>query len=334
VIDDQAAPAGELVCPACRVPVCALEESLSCPGCGRSFPIVEGLPDLRLNSDRYLSLEEDRAKARRLADLAESCNALELAEAYYTMTADVDARRRALFLAHLARAEDRGAALAAIVPKVGRVLEVGCGSGGLVTAMAGAGASIVGVDIAMRWLVVARQRLADRRLQAPLVAASAEALPWPDKTFDTVVADSVIEHLDNPATALSECARVLRPGGRLVLWSPNRFSIFTDPHVGLWGVGWLPQGCARAYVRWRRGCDWPLRLLSARSARRIVAAAGFEQIQIEPPRLSMNLEHVRDLSKRILMRLYHRARCMPGMRDLVTRFGPLWQLTAIRKGAA
>ena len=78
-------------------------------------------------------------------------------------------------------------------------------------------------------------------MTAPLVAASADRLPWPDASFATVVADSVIEHCDDPLAAIRELRRVLRPGGRLVLWSPNRFAPVVDPHVRLWGVGYLPR---------------------------------------------------------------------------------------------
>src|SRR5438445_244146 len=82
---------------------------------------------------------------------------------------------------------------------------------------------IEGFDIAARWLVVACRRLEDHGLSVPLTAASAECLPFADATFGTVVGDSLIEHCDDPQAALREWLRVLRPGGRLILWSPNRF---------------------------------------------------------------------------------------------------------------
>ena len=107
------------------------------------------------------------------------------------------------------------------------------------------------MDIASRWLVVARRRLNDRGLFSPLLAADAESLPWPAASFDIVVADSVIEHLERPDLALAEIHRVLRPGGVFAAWSPNRLSLTPDPHVGLWGVGWLPKAFRSTYVKAR-----------------------------------------------------------------------------------
>jgi SAM-dependent methyltransferase len=310
-----------------------LEESWQCSGCGQPFPRVAGLPDLRLHSDRYLSLGADRAKALLLADRARVTDHFGLARAYYVLTADVDPVRRRAYLAHLERAEARGRAMLRLLPRTGRVLEVGCGSGGFLAAAASAGREIVGVDIALRWLVIAERRLSDRGLQVPLFGATAERLPWPDATFGAVVADSVLEHLTDFHSALKEWARVLRPGGSLVLWSPNRFSMAPDPHVGLWGVGWLPETLASKWVRRVRGCEWTVRPLSAQRARLLAAQAGFESIAIAAPRLGRELARGATHHEAMAIRLHDRARRLPVASGLLRRFGPLWQLTALRRPA-
>ncbi len=229
------------MCPACRGCLAATDgEGHLCPYCGRAFPEVAGLPDLRLESDRYLDLESERAKAERLCAIEPTTDVMGLSAAYYAMCDDI-ADRCGRFLRHIADAEARGEALAERLPSTGRILEVGCGTGGLLVAAARKGRVIEGVDIASRWLIAARRRLSDHGLSVPLLAASAERLPWADGRFEAVVADSVLEHLDDPARALREWARVLRPGGRLIVWSPNRYTLTTDPHVGLWGLGWLPR---------------------------------------------------------------------------------------------
>ncbi len=136
--------AARLACPACRWPV----EGGSCPGCGRTFPTVAGLPDYRLGSDRYLDLGAERAKAERLARIAEGTDLEGVARAYYAITPDVDPPRCARYLAHILGAEARGEALAEGLVDDGPILEVGCGTGGLLASASRRGLAIEGVDIA------------------------------------------------------------------------------------------------------------------------------------------------------------------------------------------
>ncbi len=299
----------ERVCPACRGALLGR----SCIDCGRDFPEVAGLPDLRIASDRFLDLRGERAKAERLARIAPSVDLKGLAEAYYAMTPDVEPRRRGFYLNHILGAEARGSALAALLPRSGRTLEVGCGTGGLLASAARLGLEIEGVDIALRWLVVARRRLDDRGLSVPLVAASAERLPYADASFDCVVADSLLEHLDDPASAVVEWARVLRPGGMVLVWSPNRYALTVDPHVRLWGLGWLPRSWMPAYVRMRRGGAWPPPCLSPGEARRMAMEAGFDSIEVEPPGIPEAWARSRPASQRRLIGLYDRARTLAGI---------------------
>ena len=317
-------------CPSCRA---ALHEG-RCGGCGRDFPSIEGLPDLRLTSDRFLDLANERAKAARLARLAPGLDLKGLAEAYYAMTPDVDPRRRRFYLDHILGAIARGEVLAALLPRKGKTLEVGCGTGGLLAAATARGLDIEGTDIALRWLVVARRRLDDLGRSCRLVAASADRLPYPDASFDALVADSVLEHTDDPGAAVAEWARVLKPGGTLLTWSPNRFTLAVDPHVRLWGLGYLPRHWMPAYVRWRRGGAWPPRCLSAGEARRMARSARFEDIQVEPPAIPDSWAEGRSKWERALIRGYSLARRVGPSRSVLRGFGPLWQLRATRGGAA
>ncbi len=320
----------ERVCPACREPLA----DWSCVACGRDYPEVAGLPDCRIASDRFLDLASERAKAERLDRLAPGLDLEGLAEAYYAMTADVEPRRRGFYLAHILGAEARGSALAALLPRTGKILELGCGTGGLLAAAARRGLTIEGVDIALRWLVVARRRLDDLGLTVPLVAAEAEHLPYPDASFDAVVVDSLLEHVDDPWLVLREASRVLRPGGSLLIWSPNRYSLMIDPHVRLWGLGWIPRRWMSAYVRFRRGGAWPPTCLSVAEAHRLAANAGFESISIEPPEIPASWASSRPRNQQSLIKAYAMASRFGPMRVCLRALGPLWQLRAIRGGPA
>ncbi len=99
------------------------------------------------------------------------------------------------------------------------VLEVGCGTGTLLADMAAAGYTCTAVDRSPAMLRATRARL--RRLKMPLARATVRAadvrhLPFADASFDAVVSTFPTEYIYDPAAA-REIARVLRPGGRLIV---------------------------------------------------------------------------------------------------------------------
>ena len=115
-------------------------------------------------------------------------------------------------------------------PRAGEhVLDVGCGTGALLAAAlpsvgevpAGAVSDErpvrfagFGIDLTVEMLQVARGRLGPA---VPLVAADALALPFRDEAFDSVLSVSALHYWPDPVAGVAECARVLRPGGRLVI---------------------------------------------------------------------------------------------------------------------
>jgi ubiquinone/menaquinone biosynthesis C-methylase UbiE len=94
-----------------------------------------------------------------------------------------------------------------------RVLEIGAGIGADFTRFLQAGARIAGLDISFRSLRLARRNAALAGADAPLVQADAESIPFAASSFDLVYAWGVLHHTSNPARALAEIHRVLKPGG-------------------------------------------------------------------------------------------------------------------------
>jgi len=92
-----------------------------------------------------------------------------------------------------------------------KVLDLCSGTGLVAAAAALRGAASIGVDFSSAMLAEARRAYPYLRFDE----GDAEALPYPDRSFDTVVANLGIHHVSRPGTAIAEALRVLRPGGRL-----------------------------------------------------------------------------------------------------------------------
>ncbi|HEY7630432.1 MAG TPA: methyltransferase domain-containing protein [Thermoleophilaceae bacterium] len=102
---------------------------------------------------------------------------------------------------------------AALVRGGGRLLDVASGPGYVAARAAERGAEVVGVDMADAMLALARASYPEIEFRH----ADAEALPFPDGSFDAVVANFLVLHLGRPEQVISEFARVIAPGGRLAL---------------------------------------------------------------------------------------------------------------------
>jgi ubiquinone/menaquinone biosynthesis C-methylase UbiE len=94
------------------------------------------------------------------------------------------------------------------------IAELGCGHTSTITAGAGACRLVVGMDLSPK---VAESRGVDCRLRGDLYE-----LPFADKSIDLAILRYVVEHLVRPEAALREVARVLRPGAKVLLLTPNR----------------------------------------------------------------------------------------------------------------
>jgi len=105
-----------------------------------------------------------------------------------------------------------------------RLLDAGCGDGVVSVRLAQSGADVTGLDNEPRVLVVARCRARNAGLRVSFLDGAVQALPPEDCSFDIVVAVTVLCFVADPERALREMARVLRPGGRLVIGELGRYS--------------------------------------------------------------------------------------------------------------
>jgi SAM-dependent methyltransferase len=319
------------VCPACRMPLNAAPAHWHCGTCGRDYPILFGIPDFRLGPDRYLSLDDERAKAARLHKFADDHSFAETLDEYYRMTDDVPPDMARRFAAYVHAGEARGdLALERLAPASGPLLDVGCGAGGLLVAAARRGQDATGADIALRWLVIAQKRLNEAGLSAELVCADVHALPFDVAGFERIAATDLFDHLaDQPAAARS-LRRQLAPNGRLFVTGTNRFCLTPHPLAGLWGVGVLPRRLRSRYVIWRRGID-TLRhanLTSPWELGAVLRRAGLEKLTVSP--ISVPRIQVSDQSWRqnTIIRLYTHMRRLPLIRPLMVAIGPAFEVSA------
>jgi SAM-dependent methyltransferase len=136
------------------------------------------------------------------------------------------------------------------------VLDVACGTGSWLSELADRGGSVAGIDISMRAVEAARERLPD----ADLRQGTAEHLPFEDRRFDLVTCMGSLEHFLDQPTALAEMHRVAKPGGQLLVLVPN--AGFLTRRLGLY------KGTNQVAVREtvRPLADWE----------RMIESAGFE----------------------------------------------------------
>jgi ubiquinone/menaquinone biosynthesis C-methylase UbiE len=144
-------------------------------------------------------------------------------------------------------------ALAELRPAPGdRFLDVACGAGALVVEVAPGVERAVGVDLSEGMLALARARLAGAEAELPnveLVQAPSDALPFDDASFTALACTTALHHFPDPQRSIDEMARVLAPGGRLVLGDAARDLVTTKV------VDFLQRRFEKGHVGLQRRCD-------------------------------------------------------------------------------
>lgn len=196
----------------------------------------------------------------------------------------------------------------------GRILDDGCGVGEYLAHLEPRARQAHGVEFDSERARAARSRAK----VASVVRGSAERLPYADGAFDLALSHEVLEHIGNDRAAVEEIVRVLRPGGRLVVFVPNRAYPF-ETHGVYWRgryvfgniplVNYLPRGLrnrlaphVRAYAAsdlQRLFSGLPVRLVS-----RTVIFGAYDNVIARSPRLGRVLRRALQALERTPLRAF------------------------------
>ena len=180
-----------------------------------------------------------------------------------------------------------------------RVLENGCGIGVYIEKLRPLARAVFGLDYDFERVAEGAQRM---KLPSVLICAASEQLPYPDNCFDLILSNEVIEHVNDDRAAVVEMVRVIRPGGRIALFCPNRWYP-VETHGIYWRgeyrfgniplVNYLPDGLRNKFAP-------HVRAYTARGLRRLFAG--------------------------LPVRLVTRTRIFGGYDNLIARFGSFGKL--------
>lgn len=193
-----------------------------------------------------------------------------------------------------------------------RILDVGCGLGMYVRQLRRFSDEVYGVDVDPDKIAAASATLPN------LQVAPAEALPFPDGYFDVVLLHEVLEHVADDRQAVREAYRCLRPGGRIVIFAPNRLYFF-ETHGFYLGrryifrllplINYTPDCIRNRFAP-------HVRIYTQRGLRRLFAGLavdfeicshvfpGFDNIVARHPRLGRALVAARDVVERTPLRCF------------------------------
>lgn len=154
-----------------------------------------------------------------------------------------------------------------------RLLDVGCGTGAFTVELGKPFEEVVGVDVQTNYLDAFRARAAgDPRFR--VLEMAAERLDFPDEYFDTIVSIETLEHVTDPNQAAAEMARVLKPGGELLITAPNRLFPFENHGVRIGGRVWHGRVPLLPYIPLLHDKFSVARVFTASSLKRLFVPLG------------------------------------------------------------
>lgn len=281
-----------LSCPHCRTALEVQVEHLRCNHCQVDFLIEEGIPLLNNNPDNYY-VEFPREDMTRLLEGAR----VDLDGTFQAYLRERDAPPR--LGEYILGAGRAGWKFLLPVGAHTRVLDLGCGWGGLAYSLADGCAEVVAMDSTferMQLLKIRSDRDGRENIRC-VCAGDGKYLPFPDDAFDLVIINGVLEWVPSGMEGdprevqvqfLREARRVLKPGGVLFLAIENRNAWKTwfrqpDGHTGLRYVPWLPRRLADHYSRSKGKGSYRNYLYSESQYAQLLKEAGWDRTEFYIP---------------------------------------------------
>ncbi len=331
----------DFVCPLCRGALDVLANGYHCSACQKDYLLHDGIPDFRVFPDPFLNFQEDYERTEIVLDGLEKYDLEKLLTYYWSFSDITPEDLRPKFIRSVRLGAEKARRTLELFEngmfkqpiRAKRVLEIGSGTGTFLAPAAARFEQVVGIDIAMRWLHVSRRRFMDLGIPAPpLVCCCAENLPFADKSFDLIVANSTIEFVRDQERVFAECARLLVENGAMYINSVNRFALARDPYAYLWGIGFLPRSLQARYVFWRSGAHYEnTKTLSYREFNRLAkdhfSAKEFVLADVAPAALQQFSPMTR-----LQIRTYQFLKKLPLVSSLFKWVGPGWDIL-LRKTA-
>jgi SAM-dependent methyltransferase len=232
----------KVVCPLCKQRL-VTDSEVRCSACGHRFP---------QSDPRWIDLLPD-AWATRFSNWSERQREME--QSYDELAADV-AHAKVAYHTDLDGYRDDLARCA------GRVLDIG-GGYGVVRHYLPAATDYVVLDPSVSWFAQPWHSIADDfpcfSTPPPFVRGVAETIPFPDASFDWALSFWSINHLDDPSRALAECARVVRPGGGMLISLDDMEPGWTDITSGSYVDHRFPTRASVVRAKlWASIAGWPL----------------------------------------------------------------------------
>lgn len=321
-----------VVCPNCKGDLMIKAGAFVCSNCVKRFPIINGIPDFRIYPDPYLSLVEDLKRVNLVLDKFNDFTFEQILHYYWSFSDTTPNSLRAKYIAAAMFAEQKSETLLnSLVPPDSTssfsLLDVGCGTGGMLIAARKRGLKVVGADIAMRWLQITRKRFLDAGEDAPpLICCCADYLPFRSNQFDTIVLSQTFEFVKNQLLVSGETARVLKESGKTVIKTVNRFALSKDPYVHLFGIGFLPRRLQPDYARLLAGADYEKIFLNGLNEIRWKVDKHYQTVEILLPDLDWRTISHETLMTKWQASLYDKLRENRFFYQFLLQFGPGWIL--------